>query len=154
MEGERQGRIEGSGQHHEQEGLIEIFSFDHEVAIPRRGTQALTAGRPVHQEIQIGKLVDRATPKLYQALDQSEIITLVEFEWFAFNRSGTLERVFAIELENALVTSIRPSMPNYIDPTYDRYRFMEQVGLCYESIVWSYGQGDVQFEAAWRGEEA
>lgn len=151
--GESQGRIEGDGKHHEEEGLVEIFAFDHEVSIPRKGTAALTAGRPVHDEIVIGKLVDRSTPKLYQALDQHERLSSVQFEWFAYNRNGVLQRVFSVELENAVVTRIRPSMPDYLDPESDRYRFMERVGLSYETIIWTYGQGDVQFETTWRGEE-
>jgi len=114
----------------------------------------LTAGRPVHQEIVIGKRVDRSTPKLYQAMDQHERLTRVEFEWFAFNHSGIRELAFKIELENALVTRIRPSMPDYLDPESDRYRFLEHVALVYETIVWSYGQGDIQFEATWQSEEA
>jgi len=154
IEGEEQGRIEGDGQHQDAGDLIEIFSFDHEVAIPRKATEALTAGRPVHQEIVIGKRVDRSTPKLYQAMDQHERLTRVEFEWFAFNHSGIRELAFKIELENALVTRIRPSMPDYLDPESDRYRFLEHVALVYETIVWSYGQGDIQFEATWQSEEA
>lgn len=153
IEGEQQGRIEGSGQHQEEEGLIEIFSFDHEVALPRKATEALTAGRPVHQEIVIGKLIDTSTPKLYQALDQHERLKSVGFEWYAYNRSGIRELVFSIELEGAIVTRIRPSMPDYLDPASDRYRFLEHVSLAYESITWSYGHGDIQFEASWHGEE-
>lgn len=153
IEGEEQGQIEGSGKHQEDGGLIEIFAFDHEVAIPRKATEALTAGRPVHQEIVIGKLVDRSTPKLYQAMDQHERLTKVEFEWYAYNSSGIRELVFSIELQNALVTRIRPSMPNYLDPDSDRYRFLEHVALSYETIVWSHGQGDIQFEATWQSEE-
>lgn len=153
VEGEEQGRIEGAGQHQDDEGLIEIFSFDHEVAIPRKATEALTAGRPVHQEIVIGKLVDPSTPKLYQAMDQHERLTTVEFEWYAYNRSGIRELAFSIELRNALVTRIRPSMPDYLDSESDKYRFLEYVSLTYETIVWSHGQGDIQFEATWQSEE-
>lgn len=153
IEGESQGRIQGDGKHHEEEGLIEVFAFDHEVAIPRKSSGTLSAGRPVHDEIVIGKLVDRSTPKLYQAMDQHERLSTVAFEWFAYDSSGVLRRVFSVELENALVTRIRPSMPDYLDPESDRYRFMEHVGLSYETIVWTYGQGDVQFETTWRSAE-
>jgi type VI secretion system secreted protein Hcp len=102
----------------------------------------------------MGKLVDPSTPKLYQAMDQHERLTRVEFEWYAYNTSGIRELAFRIELENALVTRIRPSMPDYLDPAHDRYRFFEHVSLAYERIVWSHGQGDIQFEATWHREEA
>lgn len=153
IEGEEQGRIEGSGQHQDDGGLIEMFSFDHEVAIPRKATEALTAGRPVHQEIVMGKLVDPSTPKLYKAMDQHERLTRVEFEWYAYNRNGIRELVFSIELHNARVTRIRPSMPDYFDPASDKYRFLEHVALAYETIIWSYGHGDIQFEASWQSDE-
>ncbi len=153
IEGEQQGHIEGSGQHQDEEGLIEIFSFEHEVALPRKETEALTAGRPVHSEIVMGKLIDSSTPKLYQALDQHERLSRVEFEWYAFDGSGIRQLVFSIELAGAIVTRIRPAMPDYLDPASDRYRFLEHVSLAYESIIWSHGQGDIQFEATWNTEE-
>jgi len=153
IEGEEQGHIEGPAEYEGEDGLIGIFSFDHEVAIPRKATEAVTAGRPVHQEIVIGKLVDRATPRLYQAMDQHERLTRVEFSWYEYNSSGIRELAFSIELENALVTRIRPTMPDFMDPDSDRYRFLEHVALSYETITWSWGQGDIQFEASWHGDE-
>lgn len=101
----------------------------------------------------MGKLVDTSTPMLYQALDQHERLTTVAFEWYAYNSSGIRELVFSIELANAIVTRIRPSMPDYLDPGSDRYRFFEHVSLAYESIIWSHGQGDIQFEATWNSDE-
>ena len=153
IEGEQQGDIEGAGSHEDQDGLIEIFSFDHEVALPRKSAQALTAGRPVHHEVRMGKLVDNSTPKLFQALDQHERLTKVTIEWYAHNQSGISELAFSIELDNALVTSIKSSMPDFLDVDSDRYRFLEYVSLAYESIIWSHGKGDVQFEAAWPSQE-
>ncbi len=154
IEGEQQGQIDGPAEQDGEEGLIAIFSFDHEVAIPRKANEALTAGRPVHQEIVVGKLVDRTTPKLYQAMDQHEQLTRVEFSWYAYNDSGIRELAFRIELENALVTRIRPSMPDFMDPDSDRYQFLEHVAIAYETITWSWGQGDVQFETSWHQDEA
>lgn len=155
IEGELQGPIEGSGVHREEEGYVEVFSFEHEVLIPRREGAALTAGRPEHREIVIGKLIDRATPKLQQALDQRERLSSVIFDWFEYSQSGIEELVFRIELRNAQITRIRPTMPDAYDPTRDRYRFFEYVSLSYESIIWSWGGGDVQFEATWQsGEDA
>lgn len=154
IEGAQQGHIEGSSAHREADGLIEIFAFDHEVAIPRNAATALIAGRPVHHEIMVRKLVDRATPRLYQALDRQEQLTEVSFDWHQYSPKGIEERVFRIELRNALVTRIKPSMADALDPTMDRYRFMEQVSLAYEHIVWIWGGGDVRFEATWEGPEA
>lgn len=154
IEGAQQGHIEGSAQRRDARGLIEVFTFDHQVAVPRKATSALAAGRPVHQEVVVAKLVDRATPRLYQALDGHERLTEVSFQWFEYNASGIEELVFQIELRNALITRIKPCMADVLDPAKDRYRFMEQVSLAYESIVWSWGGGDVQFEATWEGPEA
>jgi len=147
IEGDKQGHIEGSGQHAGEVGLIEIFSFDHEVAVPRKDSAGLTAGRPVHQEILIGKLVDRSTPKLYQALCQRERLTEVIFEWYEYDGAGIEQLNFSITLSNAVITRIQPSMPDFLDPDQDRYRFIEHVGLGYETILWSWGNGDVQFES-------
>ncbi len=149
IRGETQGMIEGSSEHDRREGLIEIFAFDHEVAVPRKATSALAAGRPVHQEVVITKLVDRSTPKLYQALDQNERLTEVIFEWYEQNGAGAEELTFRIELRGARVTKIRPSMPDFLDPAKDRYRFLEHVSFSYESILWSWGNGSVEFEAVW-----
>ena len=148
--GTQQGPIEGSAAHGDDEGLIQVYSFDHVVELPRRGGTGIAAGRPIHGEIEVGKFVDKSTPKLYQALNNGEALSEVEFNWYHYTDAGIEERYYSISLENALITRIQPWMPNFLDPQYDRYKFMERLRLTYEKILWSWGpSGDIQFEASW-----
>lgn len=134
------------------EGLIEIVSFDHAVELPRRGSASVAAGRALHKDIEVAKLIDRATPKLYQALIQGEILTEVLFEWYQHTGKGEPELAYSVQLKNALLTRVQPWMPDFLNPDQDRYRFMEKIAFSYETILWSWGRsGDLQFEASWAG---
>lgn len=153
--GASQGRIEGggAGDDFREPGLIEVLAFDHAVELPRKGQASVAMGRAVHRDIEVVKLVDKASPKLYQALVQNEPLPEVKFEWFEQTGSGKQDVYYSILLKNALLTRMQPWMPDFLDARRDRYRFMEKLAMSYESILWSWGSGgDVQFEADWSGE--
>jgi len=152
--GEKQGRIEGGATHDNDEGLIQVLGFDHAVELPRRGGANMAAGRPIHGDIVLAKLLDKSTPKLYQALCTGEMLKTVVFHWYHYTDSAVEELFYTIQLENALITRAEPWMPDFLDPAYDRYRFMEKISLTYEKILWSWGpSGDVQFEDSWAPKE-
>lgn len=151
--GEEQGPIEGPDMHDNDEGLIKVISFDHAVEL-MRGRQQVYGGRAVHEPIVIGKYVDKSSPKLQQALNHGETLTEVTIDWFEYTGKGVEERYFRIKLSKGLITRIAPRMPEIMDVSQDRYRFMEVVHLSYERISWAWGaSGDVEFEADWRPQE-
>lgn len=149
--GESQGRIEGAASYEGEDGLIEVVSFDHAVELQRElSGQRMAGARPVHREIELCKYVDRASPKLMQALLQGELLSEVRFEWYEQIGSGSPELFYSIQLKQALLTRVQPWMPEVLDQARDRYRFMEKVSLMYQTIIWSWGRGDVQYESSWQ----
>jgi type VI secretion system secreted protein Hcp len=146
--GQEQGKIQGSAVFTEHEGEIEIYSFDHEIEVPSNQDSPVSSGEPVHAPIVINKEIDKSTPKLYQALCRREALTDVSFHWYRYTENGQYNLFYSITLENALIVKIRPWMPNFFNlETEKNYRFMEDISISYEKIIWSYGpDGDVEFE--------
>ncbi|HKJ86957.1 MAG TPA: type VI secretion system tube protein TssD [Gammaproteobacteria bacterium] len=155
LSGKSQGNIEGSSTHPEREDQIEVLAYDHVVEIPPRRGAGVPFGKPVHGQIRIKKWLDRATPRLYQALLQEEPLDEAVFTWLHFNASGQEEELYTVRLENGRVTRMQPWMPDSVDPSSERFWHMESVSFAYEKIIWSWGTGgEVEFEDTWRaGEE-
>ena len=152
--GEQQGEISGFSYKQGQEDKIEVFSFRHAVQIPSSSSNQVMTGEPIHRPIILSKEVDKSTPKLYQALCQKEILETTEIIWFRHNPQGVEELHYTVKLVNARILGIEPWTPDFMDPEIEQYRFMENVSLSYERILWSSGSdGDVEFETSWYSKE-
>jgi len=140
VEGQKQGKIEGSCEFQGREGTILVEAMTHEVYIPRDPHSGLATGKRVHQPLTITKLYDKASPKLYQALCTGEHMKNVTIKWYRFDPStgDSREEVhyFTHELEDAIVVNIKAWMPNVLDKDKEYYSHMEDVSFSYSKISW------------------
>ena len=136
LEGAKQGKIEGSCTQGGREGTILVQGFDHNVTIPSDLQTGLAVGKRVHDMFKIVKEFDKSSPLLYQALVNGEHMKSVVVKWYRISPTGTEEHYFTITLEDAIIVSIRPWMPNCLDKTTASYGHMEDVSFRYRKIIW------------------
>ncbi len=149
-----QGQLSGPETIMKRDSLSHVLAFEHNVHMPLSGglsantdmgfnasvqSPAVFGGQPVHQPISFVKPIDDTTPQLYQALCERELLDKVTFFWTQFSKKGEVELVFEVELLNARLISVQPSMPDLSQPEHDALPYREQVALIYETISWRYG---------------
>ena len=146
--GEQQGVIEGSCDLEGREGTILVQAFDHVVEVPAN-ENGIPSGRRAHRPATITKEIDKATPKLYQALCMGERMSELRLDWYRLDQMGSQELYFSARFEGALITRIKPWVPNVLVPANAGMRHMEDVSFTYEKIIWSWEPDGIEFEDVW-----
>jgi type VI secretion system secreted protein Hcp len=149
LEGENQGVIEGSCDRPGFEGTIVVYSFGHNVVIPRDPTSGLPTGHRTHNPLKILKEIDKSSPKLYQALCTGEHLPRVTLRFYRIDNTGHEEHYFTIFLEHAVIVSITPSFPAAFLSQNEAYRHMETVAFTYEKIKWTWEADGIESEDSW-----
>ncbi len=111
LEGQNQGKIEGSTKIQGHDGKILVQAVEHLVDIPKNPQTGLPAGKRVHQGITLTKEVDKSSPKLFQALTSGEQMKSVVLEFYRISPKGTEEKYYTITLSNAVIVSARTWVP-------------------------------------------
>jgi type VI secretion system secreted protein Hcp len=150
LEGENQGKIEGSCTIQGREGTILVQAFDHQVYIPRDRQTGASTGNRVHNPMTIVKSYDKSSPKLYQALASGEKMKTVEVKWYRIDPKGKQEHYFTTALEDATLVSIKPTMPNCLSPTSEPFMHMEEVSFTYRKAKWKWEPDGIESEDDWQ----
>jgi type VI secretion system secreted protein Hcp len=108
--GEMQGIIEGSCDRAGREGLIVVNAVNHAVYTPRDPATGLGSGKITHQPLRFTKEVDKASPKLMQALLTNERLSMFELGYWRVSPEGTELEAYRIELKGARIISINQEM--------------------------------------------
>jgi type VI secretion system secreted protein Hcp len=131
------GDIKGESTDKEHKDWVSILKYDHAVTQPPSVTQKSAGGRSAeevdHSEFSIVKLVDAATPKLYEAACKGTHIPQVVIELW---RSGGDKPVKYMEfkLKEVLISGVIHNG----DPTGAAQFPTETVKLSYGYIEWTY----------------
>lgn len=149
LEGENQGKIEGSVAMQGRENTILVEAMQHEIYIPRDPQSGLATGKRVHNPLIITKVFDKSSPKLYQALCTGEHMKEVVIKWYRIDPSGMEEHYFTTTLEDAIVVSMRPNMPNCLDPATESFSHMEDVAFTYKKVKWTWEADGIEAEDSW-----
>ena len=149
VEGENQGAIEGSCEMQGREKTILVEAFEHRVRIPRDPQSGLSTGKRMHESMTVTKVYDKATPKLYQALCTGEHLKNVTIKWYRIDPAGQEEHYFTHVLEDAIVVSMHPYMPNCLDPKTESFTHMEDVEFSYKKIRWTWEPDGIESEDSW-----
>lgn len=149
LEGENQGKIEGSCEVSGHEGKILIQAVEHHVELPKNPQTGLPSGKRQHLGITLTKEIDKASPKLYQALCSGEQLKKVEVEFYRISPKGTEEKYYTIALEKAVIVGARLWVPNCLHPDNRQMGHMEDIGLTYEKIVWTWEPDGIEAEDSW-----
>jgi len=158
FEGTNQGKMEGWGSwpgeddQKGREGASLIQQFDHEITIPRDPQSGLATGRRVHHPVRIVKRIDKASPRLFQALCQGERFKTVEFKWFRIDPSGAGGQVhyFNTKLEEAILVGMKSWFPITSDSTKRDFSHFEDCSFTYRRITWQWMDGGVVTVDDWK----
>lgn len=113
IEGTRQGKFKGESQKKERADKIPGLSFQYEVVSPRDAATGQHSGKRQHKPIVFVKEWGVATPQLFQALVNNEVLKKVTFEFLQIDKGTGKEVVyFTIVLVNASIAAIK----QYTDP--------------------------------------
>lgn len=154
VEGEKQGKIEGSSQISGREGQILIQAVTHTIEIPRSPQTGLPTGKRVHLPMTVTKEVDKSSPKLYQALTSGEGLKSVVLDFFRISPEGKEEKYYTTKLENAIVVGIRAWIPNCLDPSFSQFGHMEDVSFSYEKITETWLKDGIEAQDSWLAPKA
>lgn len=138
LKGRKQGEFRGSVTLKGREGRMAVLESSHEVMVPVDGASGLAAGRAEHRPFIIVKEIDQATPALYQALIDGELLEEAELQyWAPKGRSAGAEAVrYTVLLRHARLTGIRFVQPDVLDPDLRAFPEAEELSLVYEQIEW------------------
>ena len=149
LEGEKQGKIDGSCDMKGREKTILAFAMGHGITIPRSPTDGLATGKRVHGPLCLLKEFDKSSPKLYQALCTGEHLKEVTLKWYRITKQGTEEHYFTHKLEDAIIVAIQPYMPMTLLPENDSARHMEEIAFTYKKIRWTWEESGIEAEDSW-----
>ncbi len=149
LEGQNQGKIEGSVKVKGHEGKILVQAVEHTIEIPKSPQTGLPTGKRIHGPATVTKEIDKSSPKLFAALTSGEQMKTVTLEYYRISPKGTEEKYFTVQLENAIITSIRAWTPNCLDPANKQMGHMEDVAFTYEKIKWTFEDGGIEAEDSW-----
>jgi type VI secretion system secreted protein Hcp len=149
LQGEKQGKIDGSCEMQGREDTILVEGMTHEVSIPRDPQTGLATGKRIHGPLTITKVFDKSSPKLYQALVTGEHLKNVTVKWYRINPQGQEEHYFTHVLTDAIIVSIRPWMANCLDPKTESFTHMEDLSFTYKKIKWTWEIDGIESEDSW-----
>ncbi|HTN44955.1 MAG TPA: type VI secretion system tube protein TssD [Flavipsychrobacter sp.] len=145
--GEKQGTIKGGVIQKGREGWIEINAYHHEVVSPRDASSGLATGRRQHKPFVFTMDIDVSVIAFYNAFINGEKLKTVEVKCFSPQRTGAsgggVETLhFTILLTNAAIVSMENEMLNNNDPALVNFEKRITIALVYESIQWTWVQGN------------
>jgi len=112
---------------------IEVDSFTWGVSTQTDAATGRASGRPIAQSLVIRKVIDRASPTLYQACAQGQRIPSATL---AVREAGVAPMDYLIvELQDVLVSSVSLDGDAAAFP-------MEEISLAYSKIAWKYTSTD------------
>jgi type VI secretion system secreted protein Hcp len=127
--------LNGSSKLKKSKDAIEVYSFRHRISIPLSSSQASnmsrTQGRTHHEDLTIGKLVDKASPNLNLYCSQGKIVGNATLTIYEPNADAP-QPVCSFKLENVIISSVvvgggADDLPS------------ETVTLNYSAITWTQG---------------
>jgi len=136
VESEVDGVIKGGCDVKGREGWMECLEMNHSVNQPIDKTTGAKTGIRVHDPIRVTKMTDVATPLLYKQICTGAVLTNVKFHYYEI-KGGKEKEYFTIELRNATLVSISPTMFNTRMPEWERMPHLETLEFGYEEIVWT-----------------
>ena len=129
--------IPGESQDDKHKDWIEILNFQHEMNQPSSATASSAGGgtteRVDHEDIEITKHIDKASPKIWESLSKGTHIPNVVIEFC--RAGGDKQKYLEIKLEQAIISYAAPGCSKHDDsfPT-------EDVKFNYGKIKWTYTQ--------------
>lgn len=104
IEGTKQGKFKGTAIQAAFKDKTPCLAFEYQVVSPRDAQTGASSGKRQHKELKITKEWDAATPQIFQALTQNEVLKSVMFEFVRTNPNGEEYVYHTVKLVNATVS--------------------------------------------------
>ncbi|WP_143134861.1 type VI secretion system tube protein TssD, partial [Burkholderia ubonensis] len=95
------------------------------------------------------KETDASTPYLYKAVTSGQTLKSVEIKWYKIDDAGKEKEYFNTKLDNVKIVAVKPKMLDIKNPDYEKHNHLEDVELRYETITWSYKDGNIIHKDTW-----
>ncbi len=125
--------IPGESTDDKHKGWVEVLSFNHGLSQPASALArdgSLVATRANHQDFTVTKMIDKASPKLYQAMSSGQHFPSVTLT--LRRAGGDKQSYMRYVLHDCFITSIKPVAGDVP---------MEQISFNYTKIEWTYTRG-------------
>jgi type VI secretion system secreted protein Hcp len=148
--GQTQGNIsEGACEMTGREDTILCQALDHEVYIPHDSQTGHPTGKRVHRELKVTKYFDKTSPLLYKSAATGEHMTEVKLDFYRITPGGSEEHYFTIRLEDAIIVSVKPWVPNALELENEILQYMEDVSFTYRKIYWTWEPDSIPTDDDW-----
>jgi len=148
LQGVKSGDIKGSCTLKGRENQIVVVASHHAVSAPHDAATGQPTGKRQHQPFVITKEVDKATPLLYQALDNGEELSEFALHFWrpgvktAMGTGGEVQ-YYTVRLKQARITSISFQQPSTRDLDMQKVAEFEEIAFTYQHIEWVWNDGAV-----------
>lgn len=146
---QRQGPIVGSVTQKGREGTLQVIAVLHEIVSPRAPGSGRPTGKRTHKPLVVTKVLDRASPLLYNILTSNENISSFELQFFTPDKAGIEKQHFTIRLTNAHISSINFRMPSTRSKFGMQMPEREEIAFTYQKINWTWNEGGISADDDW-----
>ena len=132
----------GSSTESGREEWSEVRGFSHEMVYPFDMQDMSGTSEPKHGAVKIWKAIDKASPKIYEALAKKSKVGEIDIEFERDNpNDGKTEVYYTIHLEDCRVIYARPHIPTTAEKNEQSLPHMDEVGYAYRKINWTWKSG-------------
>lgn len=133
---------------HEDEILVQ--EIKHEVTVPTDPQSGQPSGQRVHKPFVFTSSLNKATPLMYQALVNGEVLRKVEVRWYRTSVLGRQEFFFSTKLEDAIIVNINTVLPHALNKEHEHHTQLIEVSLAYRKITWGHVIANTEGSDDWR----
>ncbi len=126
--------IPGEATEKNHEDWIDVLAYSHNIQTPYEVGTGRSAGSVENAPLRITKMLDKSSPKLYEACADGNVIPLVELDFCMTNIDRDV--FYNIELQNARIVSVQDF--GVVSGDYPT----ETVSFTYEKVRWTYTEYD------------
>jgi type VI secretion system secreted protein Hcp len=116
------------------------------------GTTPVTAagvtGQRLYKPIVFRKRIDKASPLIAQAFAENHVLE-ADVHFFRAESGGSVNEYFRVDITQGRVVSFRELLDDALDSANAMRPPLEEVGLLFHRIKWTYLDGDINYEDTW-----
>jgi type VI secretion system secreted protein Hcp len=141
--------IAGGVLHAPQAGTMEVIKLSHSVSSPVDPKTGASSGKRKYDPLVVTKPVDKASPRLFQALLNSESLKEVTIQFFRPSRTGVEENHYTIKLTDVHIVRVATRLPNTKDPATAGYPKNEEISFTFNTIEWTWNNPQTTASDGW-----
>jgi type VI secretion system secreted protein Hcp len=131
------------------EGEIELLGCEYQLVSPRDVATGQASGKRVHYPVEVAGKVDKASPLLFKAVAENQVLKKVEINcWTAANATSSAKEgdvlMYTLELKDARASRFKHF-------TYEDGTFCFIAAFTFQAITLTWKEGGISHEDDWLG---